>query len=48
MPFCSCAAQREHLEGLVRTKGGTGNSAHDPNQPRIQDFLGGGASKAKV
>lgn len=40
--------QREHLEGMVRTKGGTGSSAHDENQPRIDttDFLGGG--KAKV
>lgn len=39
--------QVEHLEGLVRQKGGIGSSAHDPKQRKIQEFFGGGAA-AKV
>ncbi|SCZ89983.1 BZ3500_MvSof-1268-A1-R1_Chr1-3g01705 [Microbotryum saponariae] len=34
--------QAEHLEGLVRTKGGIGSSAHDENQRGLQEFFGGG------
>ncbi|SGY17974.1 BQ5605_C015g07941 [Microbotryum silenes-dioicae] len=33
--------QAEHLEGLVRTKGGIGSSAHDEKQRGLQEFFGG-------
>lgn len=31
--------QVEHLEGLVRQRGGVGNSAHDPAQTKIEKFF---------
>lgn len=36
--------QVEHLEGLVRQKGGIGSSAHDPNQRKVADFFAGAKS----
>ncbi|SCV68204.1 BQ2448_325 [Microbotryum intermedium] len=39
--------QAEHLEGLVRTKGGIGSSTHDEKQRGLQEFFGGGTQGGK-
>lgn len=40
--------QAEHLEGLVRTKGGVGSSAHDEKQRSLKEFFAGGGSAAEA
>jgi hypothetical protein len=35
--------RRDHLQGLVRQKGGIGSSAFDERQRSIKDYFGGGA-----
>lgn len=39
--------QAEHLEGLVRTKGGVGSSEWDDKQRGLKEFFAGGGSLAK-
>lgn len=35
-------AQADHLNGLKRTRGGVGSSAHDEKQRGLKEFFGGG------
>ncbi|KAG8925806.1 hypothetical protein FRC02_009390 [Tulasnella sp. 418] len=37
--------QYDHLEGIIRQKGGIGSAAHDDKQKAITDFFGGGGAK---
>lgn len=36
--------QTEHMEGLVRQKGGIGSSGHDAKQMKLESFFGGGGA----